>query len=250
MPTMSRTAARLVCIAAAIVGASSQTMTVEADDGATPNTLTDAERREGWQLLFDGNDLSAWRGYRQTTIPDGWQAVDGTLARVARGGDLLTREQFEDFELSFDWRLDAGGNSGVMYRVAETEGPAWHTGPEFQILDNDGHRDGTAPITSAGSNYAVHPPVDDVTRPLGEWNSSRVLIRGQHVEHWMNGVQLVTYELGSADWQRRVDASKFVDMPRYGREPRGHIAIQDHGDPVSFRNLKIRRLAPSSPDSK
>ena len=142
----------------------------------------------------------------------------------------------------FDWRVEEGGNSGVMFRVAETDGPPWHTGPEFQILHNAGHRDGQAPITSAGSNYAVHPPSEDVTRPVGEWNTSHLLVRGRHVEHWMNGVRLVEYELDSPAWRERVQASKFAELPRYGREARGHIAIQDHGDPVAFRNLKVRRL--------
>ena len=142
----------------------------------------------------------------------------------------------------FDWKVEEGGNSGVMFRVAEGDGPPWHTGPEFQILHNAGHRDGRAPITSAGSNYAVHPPARDVTRPVGDWNSARLVARGAHVEHWMNGVKLLDYEIGSDDWTQRVQASKFAPLPRYAREAGGHIAIQDHGDPVAFRNLKIRRL--------
>ena len=163
---------------------------------------------------------------------------------MGQGGDLITTEQFDDFELRFDWKVQQGGNSGVMFRVAETDGPPWHTGPEFQVLHNAGHRDGAAPITSAGSNYAVHPPARDVTRPVGEWNTARLLVRGTHVEHWMNGVKLLEYEFGSASWQRGVRASKFADIAGYGRETGGHLAIQDHGDPVSFRNLKVRRLSP------
>ena len=212
-----------------------------ADDTAA-NTLTDEERAEGWELLFDGESLAAWRGYKRDGVPDGWQAVDGALARVGRGGDLVTVEQFADFELRFDWKVEEAGNSGVMFRVAEGDGPPWHTGPEFQILHNAGHRDGLAPITSAGSNYAVHPPARDVTRPVGHWNTARLVVRGAHVEHWMNGEKLLEYELGDPDWERRMMASKFASIPRYGREPRGHIAIQDHGDPVAFRNIRIRRL--------
>ena len=158
-------------------------------------------------------------------------------------GDIVTLEQFDDFELVFDWRVADSGNSGVMFRVTEVIAPAWHSGPEFQVLHNQGHRDGADPITSAGSNYAVHPPARDVTRPVGEWNTARLLVDGQHVEHWMNGVQVLEYELESADWRRRVQASKFSALPKYGREPLGHIAIQDHGDPVAYRNVKIRRLA-------
>ena len=213
-----------------------------ASTAAAHNTLTADEADESWQLLFDGESLAAWRGYKRDATPDGWQAVDGALARVNQGGDLVTVEQFADFELMFDWKVEEGGNSGVMFRVAEGDGPPWHTGPEFQILHNAGHRDGRAPITSAGSNYAVHPPVRDVTRPVGDWNSARLVARGAHVEHWMNGVKLLDYEIGSDDWTQRVQASKFAPLPRYAREAGGHIAIQDHGDPVAFRNLKIRRL--------
>lgn len=211
-------------------------------DEAAANTLTAEEKADGWELLFDGETLAAWRGYRRDAVPDGWQAVDGAMARVGRGGDIITVEQFADFDLRFDWRVEEGGNSGVMFRVAEGDGPTWHTGPEFQILHNAGHRDGQAPITSAASNYAVHPPARDVTRPVGEWNSARLVVRGARVEHWMNGEKLLDYELGSPDWHERMMASKFASIPRYGREPRGHIAIQDHGDPVAFRNVRIRRL--------
>ena len=220
---------------------------VERQSTPTPssmsNALTATEVADGWLLLFDGENLSAWRGFQQDTLPHGWQAVDGTLARVGRAGDIVTLEQFDDFELVFDWRVADSGNSGVMFRVTEVIAPAWHSGPEFQVLHNQGHRDGADPITSAGSNYAVHPPARDVTRPVGEWNTSRLLVDGQHVEHWMNGVKVLEYELESADWRRRVQASKFSALPKYGREPLGHIAIQDHGDPVAYRNLKIRRLA-------
>jgi type 1 glutamine amidotransferase len=212
-----------------------------ADDPAA-NTLTAGERADGWKLLFDGENLAAWRGYKRDGVPDGWQPVDGALARVGRGGDLVTVEQFADFELRFDWKVEQGGNSGVMFRVAEGDGPPWHTGPEFQILHNAGHRDGQAPITSAGSNYAVHPPAADVTRPVGEWNTSRLIVDRGRVEHWMNGMHLLTYRLGDADWQARVEASKFAPLPRYGRVTPGHIAIQDHGDPVRFRNILIREI--------
>ena len=211
-------------------------------DQPAADTLTAAEQARGWKLLFDGESLAGWRGYRRDAAPEGWQAVDGTLARVGPGGDLVTVEQFADFELRFDWRVEEGGNSGVMFRVAEGDGPTWHTGPEFQILHNAGHRDGRAPVTSAGSNYALHAPARDATRPVGAWNTARLVVRGARVEHWMNDQRLLAYELGDPDWEQRVRASKFAAVPRYGREPRGHIAIQDHGDPVAFRNIKIRRL--------
>ena len=215
-----------------------------ATNDSSQNILSSEEIAEGWTLLFDGDDLSAWRGYRRSERPDGWQAVDGTLARVGQAGDLVTVESFENFELRFDWQVEEAGNSGIMFRVTESDAPPWHTGPEFQILHNAGHRDGRAPITSAGSNYAVHAPARDVTRPVGSWNQARLVVRGPRVEHWMNGVKLLDYKIGSTDWKRRVAASKFAELARYGRETTGHIAIQDHGDPVAFRNIKIRRLEP------
>ncbi len=210
-------------------------------DDVGQNTLTAEEAAAGWQLLFDGTSLAAWRGYNRADRPGAWRAVDGALTRTDRGGDLLSIERFDDFKLTFDWKVQQGGNSGVMFRVAETDGPPWH--PEFQVLHNAGHRDGAAAITSAGSNYAVHAPVRDVTRAVGTWNTARVRVQGTHVEHWMNGVQLLQYAIGSSDWERGVQASKFADIAGYGREPSGHLAIQDHGDPVAFRNIKVRRLS-------
>jgi type 1 glutamine amidotransferase len=206
------------------------------------NTLTAEEAAAGWELLFDGESLTAWRGYNREDRPEGWRVVDGVLTRADRGGDLITIEQFDDFELTFDWKVEQGGNSGVMFRVAETDGPPWHTGPEFQVLHNAGHPDGAVAITSAGSNYAVHAPVRDVTRAIGAWNTARLVVNGTHVAHWMNGVKLLEYEIGSPGWERRVEASKFAVIAGYGREAGGHIAIQDHGDPVAFRNIKVRRL--------
>jgi hypothetical protein len=211
-------------------------------DDRPPNTLTAAERAEGWRLLFDGRTTAGWRGFRRAELPTGWQVVDGTLARVGPGGDIITEDQFDSFELALDWKVAPGGNSGIFFHVTEDADHVWETGPELQILDDAGHRDGLLPETSAGSNYALHAPAEDVVRPAGEWNRVRLVVRGDHVEHWLNGVRIVAYELGSADWQARVAASKFADMPGYGRARRGHIALQDHGDPVWFRNLRIRPL--------
>jgi hypothetical protein len=207
-----------------------------------PNTLTAAEKADGWRLLFDGKSLSGWRGFKSPTPPAGWKAAGGELVRQGPGGDLMTVEEFGDFELRLEWKVQKNGNSGIMFRVTGEGGQTYETGPEFQILDNAGHRDGKDPMTSAGSNYAMHPPVRDVTRPVGEWNDVRLIVRGAHVEHWMNGVKLLEYELWSPDWDARVKASKFGKIPMYGRARRGHIVLQDHGDPVWFRNVKVRAL--------
>lgn len=200
----------------------------------------DQNSAAGWRPLFDGTSLAGWRGYKTTTPPSGWQAVDGALVRNGPGGDLMTVDEFGDFELELEWKVGPGGNSGIMYRVTTGPDLPWHTGPEMQVLDNAGHADGRNPLTSAGSNYAVHAPVKDVTRPVGEWNAVRLVVRGAHVEHWLNGVKLLEYELWSPDWEARVKASKFGVMAGYGRSKRGHLVLQDHGDVVSFRNLRIR----------
>jgi hypothetical protein len=206
------------------------------------NTLTDAQRAGGWRLLFDGRSTDGWRGYRRESMPAGWQVVDGTLARTGSGGDIITTEQYDSFELELEWLVGPGGNSGIFFHVTETGDYIWQTGPEMQILDNAGHREGANPETSTGSNYALHGPSSDVARPAGEWNSVRLVVRGDHVEHWLNGTRIVEYVLGSDDWKARVEASKFRDMPGYGANRRGHIALQDHGDPVQFRNIRIRVL--------
>jgi hypothetical protein len=161
---------------------------------------------------------------------------------VDRGGDLITVDQYGDFELRLEWKIARGGNSGIMFHVTDDAGQTYETGPEMQVLDNGGHADGRDPVTSAGSNYALHAPTRDVTRPIGEWNEVRLLVRGPHVEHWLNGVKLLEYELWSPDWEARVQASKFKTMPGYGRARRGHIALQDHGDRVSYRNIRIKTL--------
>lgn len=206
------------------------------------NTLTPAERAAGWRLLFDGKTLDGWRAFESTAPPPGWKAIDGALALDAAGGDILTVEEFDSFELRLQWKISAGGNSGIFFHVDLDGEHVWSTGPELQVLDNAGHADGKAPQTSSGSNYALHPPARDVTRPVGQWNDVRLVVKGAHVEHWVNDVKLLEYELWSPDWEARVKASKFGTIPGYGRAKTGRIALQDHGDPVWYRNIKIRPM--------
>ena len=205
------------------------------------NTLTAAERAEGWQLLFDGETTDRWRGFRRQDMP-GWMVEEGELRRVGGGGDIVTTEQFDDFELKVDWKVQAGGNSGIMFRVSEEWDRTWKTGPEMQVLDDERHRDGRRPITSAGSNYALHAAAEGAVRPAEAWNEARILVNGGHVEHWLNGVKVVEYELWSDEWDELVAASKWDTLSGYGRQRRGHIALQDHGDWVAYRNIKIRPL--------
>lgn len=207
-----------------------------------PNTLTDAERAAGWRLLFDGQSLDHWRGYQMEDMHDGWAARDGLLTRVSGGGDIITRETFGDFELSLEWRLEEGGNSGIMYRGDESADYFYKTAPEMQVLDDDRHPDGRDPLTSAGSVYALYPAPRGVVHPVGEWNHVRIVADGPHVEQWLNGTKVAEYEQGSEEWNRLVAGSKFVQWPGFGTLMEGHIGLQDHGDPVWYRNIKIRPI--------
>ena len=208
-----------------------------------PNTLTDAERAEGWKLLFDGTSMAGWRGYGKTAMPDsGWSVVDGAITRTGRGGDIVATDSYRNFELALEWKVPPGGNSGVFYRALESKDPIYYSAPEMQVLDDAGHVDGKNPLTSAGAAYGLYAPPRGVVKPAGEWNAARIVARGNHVEHWLNGQKVVDYELGSPDWTAKVQASKFKDWPRYGKSARGHIGLQDHGDTVSFRNIRIREL--------
>jgi hypothetical protein len=210
---------------------------------APPNTLSAAQRAAGWQLLFDGRTTDGWRGWGREDVPPGWQVQDGALTLVGAGGDLVTRESFGDFELALQWRVSAGGNSGLFYRAAgDEQQPIYACAPEMQVLDNAAHGPDLDPLQSAGADYALHAPAADVTRPPGQWNDARIVARGAHVEYWLNGVELLEFEAWSDDWEARVAASKFAEMPGYGRARRGAIGLQDHGDAVAFRNIRIRPL--------
>jgi hypothetical protein len=232
--------AAVLALGAPVLAASAQQD--DAGPAEAAQMLTAEQRAAGWRLLFDGSTLAGWRSLDSDAPPPGWKAGGGVLVRESSGGDLLTVAQFDDFELELEWRLEEGGNSGIMFRVTTEADETWLTGPEIQLLDNDRHPDGRNPLTAAGSNYALHAPVRDVTRPVGEWNEVRLLVRGAHVEHWLNGVKVVEYDLWSPDWEARVAASKFRAVTDYGRARRGHIAFQDHGDFVGFRNIRIRPL--------
>jgi hypothetical protein len=206
------------------------------------NTLTAEERAAGWNLLFDGRTLSGWRGYMRQDMPEGWQAVDGALTRVARAGDIITTQTFKNFELIFDFNVANGGNSGIFFRAVEGPEFIYYAAPEYQVLDDAVHRDGRSPLTSTGSNYAVHPAPAGVAKPAGEWNTGKIVVNGNHVEHWLNGQKIIEYDFDSADWRQRVAKSKFNEFPEYGKAAEGHIGIQDHGSWVAFRNIKIHVL--------
>ena len=197
----------------------------------------------GWEVLFSGHSLDHFRGFKKDSVPAGWTIEEGNLTRTGPGGDIITREQYDDFELELEWKVQPNGNSGIFYNVAE-EGydQVWQTGPEMQILDDERHYDGKNRLTCAGSNYALHAAPEGVVHPAGQWNKARIVVCGDDVEHWLNGVRVVSYRLHSTSWNELVAGSKFKDMPDYGTRDSGHIALQDHGDVVSYRNIRIRRL--------
>lgn len=209
--------------------------TVAAD--APPNTLTDAEQKAGWKLLFDGQTTTGWRNYKKEAVGPGWKVVDGALVWQMKGaGDIITAEQYQAFELSLEYNISPAGNSGLMYHVTEEGKTPWMTGPEVQIQDN---KDGHDP-QKAGWLYQLYSSETDATRPAGQWNELRILITPERCEHWMNGVKYCEYVKGSDDWNERVAKSKFGKMPSFGKPTKGHICLQDHNNPVSFRNVKIR----------
>jgi hypothetical protein len=207
------------------------------------NTLSDAERRDGWRLLFDGTNLNAWREYRGDAIGPAWRIVDGNIVKNVPTEDLVTREQFGDFELTLDWKVAKGGNAGIFYRATEEYDKVYWSAPEYQLLDDPNHRDGQNPLTSAGAAYGLYPAPRGAVKPAGEWNTARIVARGAHIEHWLNGTKMADYEAGSPEWEAKVKESKFKDWPNYGRARRGLIALQgDHGGELMLRNIKIREI--------
>ena len=207
------------------------------------NTLTAAQKKEGWRLLFDGKTTAGFRGYKTDTVPAAWHVVDGVLTKTVGTGDIVTKEVFQDFALQFDWKLATGGNSGVFYRANEEFDHIYWTGPEFQLLDDANAPDGKNRLTSAGSAYGLYAAPAGVVKAADQWNTSQIIVKGNHVEHWMNGQKLLEYELLSPDWEAKVKASKFGVWPKYGRLAKGIVGFQgDHNGALSLRNIMIREI--------
>lgn len=203
-------------------------------------------RRENMEILFDGSNVDKWRGYKRDTFPDkGWKIEDGALKAIPNGEvvDIVTKEKYDNFVLMLEWKVAPGANSGIMYRVTEDFDAPWHTGAEYQILDDAKHADGKNPKTSAGSLYALIAPKDKELKPVGEWNRTRIVVRGNHVEHWLNGKKVVEFELGSPETTELIAGSKFKGMPKFAKQPGGHIVLQHHHDEVWFRNIRVRKIA-------
>jgi hypothetical protein len=195
-----------------------------------------------WRPLIDSS-FSAWRVYKTQNAPTGWRVVNGTLSKSGSVEDIVSKDQYGDFELAWDWMLSPGGNAGVFYRGTEEYDKIYWSGPEYQLLDDARHPDGKNPLTSAAAAYGLYAAPRGVVKAGGEWNSSRLLVQGNHVEHWLNGQKVVEYELNSPDWTAKVKAAKFAEYPKYGKAARGYIAIQgDHDGMLTLRDMRIREI--------
>jgi hypothetical protein len=237
MKIMSRHAASVALLGIALVAS-----TARGQEMASMNTLTEQEKAAGWRLLFDGKSLDAWRAYGADTMPSGWQVEDGIFTRVSRAADIITKEHFGDFELVLDWKVARGGNSGIFYRAVEGLEWIYHGAPEYQLLDDPNHNDGRNPKTSAGAAYGLYDVPRGIVKPAGEWNTARIVARGPHVEHWLNGQKTADYMQGSPEWAAIVATTKFNNWPAYGQAMRGHTGLQEHGGRAEFRNITIREL--------
>ena len=225
---------------AACVRVSSKRSSNDLAMGAASAATTD---EAGWRPLFDGKSMTGWRGYQSQAVPDGWRVAAGILQKDKPVGDIISVEQFGDFEVEFEWRIAEGGNSGIFYRGTEEYDKVYWSATEYQLLDDEKAADGKSRLTSAGAAHSLYPSPAGHLAPVGQWNVTRIVAKGTHVEHWLNGFKLLEYEVLSADWEARVAASKFKPYPNYGRSMRGHFSIQgDHLGALAFRTIRVREL--------
>ena len=229
-------------ILAGCTTSSSNSSTSSSTTVAASSAASSSSAQGEWRSLIDPT-MSAWRGYKQQGMPAEWKVENGVVSKVKSTDDIVTRDQFENFELEWEWKIHEGGNAGVFYRGTEEFEKIYFTAPEYQLLDDANAPDGKSRLTSAAANYALYPAPAGVVKPADQWNSSRIVARGPRVEHWLNGQKVVEYETGSADWEAKVKASKFASWPKYGRITKGHIGIQgDHDGELAIRNMRIRTL--------
>ncbi|MEO1626019.1 MAG: DUF1080 domain-containing protein [Bacteroidota bacterium] len=219
------------------------------------NSLSEAEKADGWQLLFDGKTTTGWHTYRKDSIGSSWKVVDGALMldaqkqddgswRAQDGGDIVTADEYENFELQLEWKINPCGNSGIFFNVVESDAYdyAFLTGPEMQVLDNSCHPDAKIQTHRAGDLYDMIACSEETVKTAGEWNTVRLVVNQGKAEHWLNGQKVVSYEMWTDQWNQMVADSKFASMPDFGKARKGRIALQDHSDPVWYRNIKIRKL--------
>jgi hypothetical protein len=220
-----------------VAGACHRAVVVQSGAAASPVA---ASGQGAWRSL---SDASAWRGYKTDAIPSAWSFSDGVLSKTRPVADIVSKAEYGNFELELEWKIGEAGNSGIFYRGTEEYDHIYWSGPEYQLLDNIKADDNKTPLTRAGADYGLYPAPDGHVKPVGEWNATRIVVNGNHVEHWLNGFKMVEYELGSADWKAKVAASKFGRWPNYGLAKKGHIALQgDHNGVLAFRNIRIREM--------
>lgn len=209
-------------------------------------TMTVQAQSKDWKTLFDGKSLKGWRMYKNRPN-NSWVIENGLLhclpkAQANQRADLITTDQYDNFELSLDWKIGPHGNSGIMFHVTEQYEQPYLSGPEYQLLDDPSYEGQITATQHTGANYAMQAASKDMTKPRGEWNHTRILVKGPHVEHWLNGEKIVSYELWSPEWYAQKAKDKWKDAPAYGMAPTGYISLQDHGEEIWFRNIRIRKL--------
>ncbi len=249
---------KIVALAMAVVSCGSKEHKEEAAD--SPSTavaapvspqLTEQQKADGWKSLFDGQTTNGWQIFKARKN-NTWEALNGTLhAKALKEGvkgvgdersDIMTTNEYGNFELTFDWKISAEGNSGLIFRATEEFEQPYLSGPEFQIIDDIGYPGKLKDSQHTAASYDMYVAANATPKPAGEWNSSKIVANGNHIEHWLNGTKVLEYELGSADWKKRKKDSKWNDAKGYGAAKKGHIDLQDHGSEVWFRNILIREL--------
>ena len=212
------------------------------------NRLTEKEKKEGWQLLFDGSSMNGWRTYKNKPT-NSWEVSHGELHckgsvtdKTDKRSDLVTKSQYDNFELSIEWKISKAGNSGILYHVTEDYDAPYLSGPEYQLIDDDGFPEKLEDWQKTGADYAMYTTTSRPTKPVGEYNITKIVVKGSHREYWLNGVKVIEFEAWTPDWNKRKMEGKWKDAPGYGMAKTGFICLQDHGSEIWFRNIKIKKL--------
>jgi len=230
----------ILLMAAGMIAVSSIALPKQKD-----NTLSKKEKKEGWVLLFDGETTKGWRNYKNREA-DGWAIANGELyckeTGVNKRADLITVDQYENYELQIDWKISPKHNSGIIYMVTEDNGASYESGPEYQLIDDLGYPDKLSDKQLSGANYDMQAPAARVSKPAGEFNHAKIVVNKGHVEHWLNGTKVVDYQLWTPEWEQQKRNSKWKNVKTYGMSKKGYIALQDHGGGAAFKNIKLKAL--------
>ena len=231
------------CLLTSVVITSSFTWVARQD-----NTLTNSEKKAGWKLLFDGKSLEGWRPY-QKQVTNSWTVENGIMYckgsvtdKSDKRADMITTDQYENFDLSIDWKISPQGNSGILYMVTEEFPRSYLSGPEYQLIDDLNFPQKLEDWQKTGANYAMDPAPTAAPKPVGQWNTTRIVVNKGHVQHWLNGKKLLDFEMWTDEWKKKKETGKWKDAPGYGMSKKGHIGLQDHGSEAWFKNLKIKEL--------